>query len=91
MKAIKKSTPVEFIKWTGDNLFDVITFTQGKPDLKHSVAAGAWENYCDLVRRDGLRIVPAVVTEIGGIIVKDHVGLMSFDPDMFDMFYDVIE
>lgn len=51
-KAIKKPIPVRFIQWTGKNLLDVIRFT----GQNASAMDYKWEDYADLVKRDGLKI-----------------------------------
>lgn len=52
----KKPVTVEAIQWTGKNLREVITFTDGPPDTRSHHAGMAWEAYADLVARDGLKI-----------------------------------
>lgn len=53
----RKTALVEAIQWTGDNLVDVIEFTDGyRPTVDSVHASMRWEDYADLVRRDGLKI-----------------------------------
>jgi len=52
----KKPVVIEAIRWTGQNLFDIISFTDGTPDLRGSHAGMRWEDYSDLVSREGLKI-----------------------------------
>ena len=59
----KKPVEIQALEWTGKNLIEIITFTQGKPDLKHGMASDYWDQYCDMVKRDGLIIIlPLLVT-----------------------------
>ena len=52
-----KSILVEAIQFTGSNLMDVVTFIDGKsPNLSYARALDAWEEYTDIVSRDGLVI-----------------------------------
>ena len=52
----KKPVTIAAIQWTGKNLREVITFTDGPPDARTTHAGMAWEAYTDLVARDGLKI-----------------------------------
>lgn len=52
----KKPVTIQAIQWTGDNLREVITFTDGPPDTRSHHAGMAWDAYRDLVARDGLKI-----------------------------------
>ena len=55
----KKPVTIQAIQWTGDNLREVIAFTDGPPgppDTRTTHAGMAWEAYTDLVARDGLKI-----------------------------------
>ena len=93
MKATKKPVTIEFIEWTGGNLFDVITFTQGKPDLKHDIASDRWDDYCEMVERDGLIIKTLEgqhIASIGDVIIKGVSGeFYPCKPDIFALTYDV--
>lgn len=48
----KRPVEVEAIQWTGDNLWDVIDFT----GLHASANKWTWDEYKDVVRREGLKI-----------------------------------
>ena len=52
----KKPVTIAALQWTGKNLREVITFTDGPPDTRTTHAGMAWEAYADLVARDGLKI-----------------------------------
>ncbi|WP_206523127.1 MULTISPECIES: hypothetical protein [unclassified Mesorhizobium] len=52
----KRPVVIEAIQWTGQNLFDVIAFTDGRPDIRSTHAGMKWDEYCELVARDGLKI-----------------------------------
>ena len=52
----KKPVTIAAIQWTGKNLREVITFTDGPPYTRTTHAGMAWEAYTDLVARDGLKI-----------------------------------
>ena len=39
----KKPVVIEAIQWTGDNLREVITFTDGPPDVRTQFAGMMWE------------------------------------------------
>ena len=52
----KKPVVVKAVQWTGENLREVIAFTDGPPETKSHHAGMMWEQYEDLVRKDGLKI-----------------------------------
>lgn len=84
------------VKWTGDNLLEVITFAQGAPDITGTFASHMWETYADIVARDGLTMPTAtgkIIVSIGDIIVKDQKGdISAYHPTLFaDMYSDVDE
>lgn len=56
MKFRKKPVVIDAIQWTGENLFDVISFTDGEPDIRGMHAGEKWEDYCRIVKSDGLKI-----------------------------------
>lgn len=73
----RKTGTVEAIRWTGDNLFDVITFTDGKPDLTDREMQERWGGYCSLVDREGFRVKSAegyIDTPIGHWVLKGSNG-----------------
>ena len=52
----KRPVTISAIQWTGKNLREVITFTDGPPETRGTHAGMDWEAYTDLVERDGLMI-----------------------------------
>ncbi len=86
-KATKKPVTIDFIEWTGDNLLDVIRFTG-----QH---ASAMDDYCNLVKRDGLKIFTLegkMSADIGDIIIKGVKGEhYPCKPDIFAATYDVVD
>ena len=52
----KKPVVIEAVQWTGENLREVIAFTDGPPETKSHHAGMMWEQYEDLVRKDGRKI-----------------------------------
>ena len=52
----KKPVVIEAVQWTGENLREVIAFTDGPPDTKSHHAGMMWDQYEELVRKDGLKI-----------------------------------
>lgn len=53
---IKKPVVIKALQWTGSNLKEVISFTDGPPDTRSFHASMKWEEYEDLVAKDGLKI-----------------------------------
>ena len=93
MRATKKPVTIEFIEWTGGNLFDVIAFTQSAPDLNYQAAMDRWYDYANLVKREGLIIKTLEgqhVASIGDMIIKGISGeFYPCKPDIFALTYDV--
>ncbi len=52
----KKPVVVKAVQWTGENLREVIAFMDGPPETKSHHAFTMWEQFEDLVRKDGLKI-----------------------------------
>lgn len=88
----KKPVTIEAVQWTGSNLREVITFTDGPPDTRTQHAGMMWENYEDLVRRDGLKIFTlegAMLASPGDWIVKGVKGeFYPCKPDIFAATYE---
>ena len=52
----KKPVVIQALQWTGSNLEEIITFTDGPPDVRSEHAGMKWEEYKDLVEKEGLKI-----------------------------------
>ena len=89
----KKPVTIQAIQWTGDNLREVITFTDGPPDTRSHHAGMAWDAYRDLVARDGLKIYTLegkMLASPGDWIIrgvkgemypcKDEIFRLTYDP-----------
>ena len=91
----KKPVEVEAIQWTGENLFEVISFTDSKPDLSNGETAGRWEFYCDLVAKDGFKIKTLegyMSATIGDWIIRGVAGeFYPCKPDIFEATYEPVE
>ena len=73
----KKPIVIEAVQWTGDNLREVIAFTDGPPETRSSHAGMMWERYEDLVARDDLKIYTLegpLVARKGDWIIKGTRG-----------------
>ncbi len=95
MKFRKKPVVIEAVQWTGDNLFDVITFTDGAPDIHGMHAGEKWEDYCKLVDADGLKIYTLegkMSASVGDWIIKGVQGeFYPCKPDIFAATYEAAE
>lgn len=91
----KKPVVIEAVQWTGANLREIITFTDGPPDTRSRHAGMAWENYEDLVRRDGLKIFTlegAMLAAPGDWIIKGVQGeFYPCKPEIFNATYEPVE
>ena len=79
LRFTKKPVTIEAIQWTGKNLREVITFTDGPPDTRSHHAGMTWEEYADLVARDGLKIYTLegmMLANVGDWIIRGVKGEM---------------
>ena len=89
----KKPIVISAIQWTGENLVDVIHFTDGRPPNNKSSHAGMmWDQYVDVVRKDGLKIFTMegkMDASIGDWIIKGVKGEhYPCKPEIFALTYD---
>jgi hypothetical protein len=91
----KRPVTIEAVQWRGDNLFDVITFTDGAPDIKGHFAGMMWEQYCDLVAQEGFKIKTLegmMNASVGDWIIKGVKGeFYPCKPDIFAATYEPVE
>lgn len=52
----KKPVVIEAVQWTGNNLRQIISFTDGPPETRTDHAGMMWEQYEALVAVEGLKI-----------------------------------
>ncbi|AXC36466.1 hypothetical protein HOT57_gp22 [Pseudomonas phage phCDa] len=90
-KFVKKPVVIEAVLWTGQNLHEVISFTDGTPDLSSSMAVDKWGDYESLVAREGLKIYTlegAMSASVGDWIIKGVQGeCYPCKPDIFEQTY----
>ena len=88
----KKPVVVKAVQWTGENLREVIAFTDGPPETKSHHAGMMWEQYEDLVRKNGLKIYTLegkMDASPGDWIIKGVKGeFYPCKPDIFAATYD---
>ena len=91
----KKPVVIQAIQWTGKNLREVIAFTDGPPDTRTTHAAMAWDDYCGLVDREGLKIFTLegkMSAAIGDWIIKGVKGeFYPCKPDIFAATYEAVD
>ena len=83
----KKPVAIQALQWTGDNLKEIITFTDGLPDVRSENAWMKWEEYKDLVEKEGLKIYTLegkMNANVGDYIIKGVRG--EFYPCKQDIF-----
>jgi len=82
---------IDAIQWTGENLRDVINFTDGQPDTRTHHAGMMWDQYADLVARDGLKIFTLegeMNASVGDWIIRGIKGeYYPCKPDIFSATY----
>ncbi len=88
MKYRKKPVVIEAVKWTGDNLREIIDFT----GLHPSALKWTWEEYEQVVKENGLKIFTlegSYMATIGDMIIKGVQGeFYPCKPDIFETTYD---
>ena len=86
----KKPVVIEAIKWTGDNLREIIDFT----GLHSSVKQLTWNEYELLVATKGLKIFTlegSYIANIGDMIIREIDGeFYPCKPDIFEKTYELI-
>ena len=83
----KKPVVIQALQWTGGNLKEIITFTDGTPDVRSEHAVMKWEEYEDLVEKEGLKIYTLegkMSASVGDYIIKGVRG--EFYPCRKDIF-----
>jgi hypothetical protein len=90
----KKPVVVEAVHWTGENLHEVISFTDGPPNVRTMHAGMKWQEYADLVARDGLKIYTlegTMMASVGDWIIKGVKGeFYPCKPDILTATYDAL-
>lgn len=88
----KKPVVIKAVQWTGKNLYNVVAFTDGVPDIKGNHAGMKWDEYRDLVNRDGLKIYTLegkMNADVGDWIIKGVKGEhYPCKPDVFELTYE---
>lgn len=94
MKFRKKPVVIEAVQWKGDNLHEVISFTDGPPDVRSHHAGMMWDKYRDLVEKEGLKIYTLEGTmkaEVGDWIIRGVQGeFYPCKPDIFAATYEPV-
>ena len=83
----QKPIVIQALQWTGSNLEEIITFTDGSPDVRSEHADMKWEEYKDLVEKEGLKIYTLegkMNANVGDYIIKGVRG--EFYPCKQDIF-----
>lgn len=91
MKFRKKPVVIEAVKWTGENLREVIDFTR----LHESAKNWTWEEYMEVVQCQGLKIFTLegpLMASVGDWIIKGVKGeFYPCKPDIFEATYEPAE
>ena len=90
----KKPVVIDAVQWKGDNLVEIITFTDGAPDVKGNFAGMMWDQYTDLVAREGFKIKTLegmMHASVGDWIIRGVQGeLYPCKPDIFAQTYEEV-
>ena len=86
----KKPIVIEALKWTGENLKDVIDFTGWHASAK---SRWTWQEYEQVVKAEGLKIFTlegSHMATIGDMIIKGvHGEFYPCKPDIFEKTYEL--
>ena len=96
MKYRKKPVVIEAVKWTGKNLFEITEFIEGKkPDMSHPIASDKWQDYEQIIQKDGFKIKTLegeMSADIGDFIIQGVQGeFYPCKPDIFKQTYEKVE
>lgn len=90
----KKPVVIEAIQWTGENLRQIIAFTDGPPETRTSHAGMMWDQYEGLVASEGLKIFTlegVMAADVGDWIIKGVKGeFYPCKPDIFEATYEIV-
>ena len=93
MKYRKKPVVIEAKQWNGNNLFEIVTFLQGEePKLDLEVSRFKWEDYEDLIAKEGLYIKTlegSMKASVSDYIIKGVAN--EFYPCKEEIFYKTYE
>tara|TARA_R110000851_G_scaffold179750_1_gene326912 strand:- start:179 stop:490 length:312 start_codon:yes stop_codon:yes gene_type:complete len=101
-KAQKKPVIIEFIQLKENNIFEVYTEVFSKPDLSHNIASDKWDDYENIVKREGLKLKTpesggeTQIASIGDYIVFGYTKELGkhcwpVKPSYFKSAYDVLK
>lgn len=87
VKSYRIKKPVKAIRWTGDNLADVIAFT----GLHESAKKWTWDEYAEVVKKEGFKIFSPNGSEVVPVgfyvIIGFNDNCFSCEPDAFEQTY----
>lgn len=87
----KRPVIIEAVLWTGNNLREVIDFT----GLHHSAEKWSWQEYEEVVKREGLKIFTiegSLMASINDYIIKGVKGeFYPCKPDIFEITYEEVK
>ena len=91
----KKPVVIEAVQWTGNNLREIIAFTDGQPDTRKTYTGMKWEEYEDLVSKRGLIVFTLEgkhIASVGDFIIKGVQGeCYPCKPDIFAATYEPVD
>lgn len=83
---------IDAVRWNGDNLREIITFTDGPPEVRSMHAGEKWEDYERLVAVEGLKIYTLegkMSASVGDWIIKGVQGeFYPCKPEIFAATYE---
>ena len=93
----KKPVIIDAIQLTSKNIRDVYTFIHSAPDTRSRIASDRWDDYEEIVKREGLRLKTmesdneTQKADIGDWIIKGVKGeFYPCKPDIFKLLYESV-
>ena len=95
MKYRKKPVIIDAIQWNGDNLSEVICFTDGSIGNNRQIQKTSWKEYRELVKNEGFKVYTLegiMNVNIGDFVIRGVKGeLYPCKPDIFELTYELID
>ena len=103
MKKYRKiPVEIEAIQLKENNIFEVYTEVHNKPDLSHKIASDKWDEYEDIVKKEGMKLKTpesgegTQIASIGDYIVFGYTKELGrhcwpVKADYFEQSYEIIK
>ena len=98
MKYRKRPVEIEAMQLNDHNVYEVYSFIKGEPNLQNHISQCKWNDYEDMVRKEGLKLKTlesdgeTQTAAMGDFIIKGVKGeFYPCKPDIFELTYEKVE